>query len=362
MKQPPRAWDSTPGPGQNRDLRPRLWHATKRNAPLLIVLVALAAVGSLANRRAPESPRVPLPHGWAFAPEPGASLCLAVQDDVVWVGGKSGLFRIDRATGRSLGRVDLGLPAIHVRSLAVDQEGALWIGHVDGLIRLANGRRDSFGERDGLPNKRVNALLATGGQLYVGTGAGLVEFANGTFRPLPWAGRLPSPIVNVLFQSSDGALWVGSSSDPKGGVARIVRGEVETLTVGQGLPHPYVQSFVEPEPGWVWVATGQLEKGGAALLPCSGPLVAKAVLHKSDGLAGAKVRSLGVDAEGRVWFGSESDGLAIRGRGGATLVRTISDGLPHNEITSIQRDSDGTMWMTTLKGPVRISKEALPHG
>lgn len=358
MKQQPRA---TKGE-TNREAGRSPLGAAKRHAASLVALVVLAAVGTLANRRPPEVPHAPLPAGWVWAPDSGATLTLALQGGVVWAGGKTGLYRLDRKTGALLEHVALGTAGLHVRSLAVDADGALWVGHLDGLIRYADGRTRSYGERDGLPNKRVNALLAVGARLYVGTGAGLVVLENGTFRTPSWAVRLPSKIVNVLFRSSEGCLWVGSSSDPEGGVARVQEGRVDVIRVGQGLPHPYVQAFAEEAPGRVWAATGQFDKGGAVLLPTTGPMVPLRTLHRSDGLAGEKVRSLGRDADGRMWFGSESDGLAILGSEGASLVLTTRDGLPHNEITAIRRDGEGTMWLATLEGVVRVPKEAIPVG
>lgn len=337
-----------------------LFQAAKKNASILVAVAVLGVVGSVADRGVPDTPQVPLPHGWAVAPQPGATLCLAIEGETVWAGGKNGLHRIDRKTGAWVEAVDLGDPSIHIRSLAVDADGALWIGHVDGLIRLANGAREAFGESDGLPNKRVNALLAAGGRVYVGTAAGLVVFERGRFHRTVWSDQLASRVVNVLYESSEGVLWIGSSSDPTGGVSRVVDGRVDVMRVASGLPHPYVQAFVEPEPGEFWVATGQFEKGGAARVSPTGPLRPSLVLHKSDGLAGAKVRSLGVDAQGDVWFGSESDGLAIRSRlGTETVVITTAQGLPHNEITAIERDSDGAMWLATLAGVVRIDARSV---
>ncbi|MCW5942255.1 MAG: hypothetical protein KIS66_08480 [Fimbriimonadaceae bacterium] len=326
--------------------------------PLWAIAAILAGVGLIgATVRRPPAERAlsPAPHGWVRTLEPGPVLAMAIRGDTLWAGGKRGLFELDAKSGAFRRRVPLPQDPIHIRSLAVGDDGSLWIGHTDGLIRLSEGRTTSWTSNDGLPANRVNVVRVVDGKVLVGTGAGLAERGpSGRWSRSGHTDELVSPVVNALLPASDGALWIGSNSDPKGGLTRISATSVQRWRVSEGLPHPYVQDIVEVAPGVVWVATGQWDQGGAVQFDVRGDRVALGrVLHQEDGLAGAKARSVAVDSNGSLWVGSENDGLAIEERG-SFRVLTERDGLPHNEITTIVRDRFGAMWLGTLNGVVRI--------
>lgn len=162
------------------------------------------------------------------------------------------------------------------------------------------------------------------------------------------------PVVNCLLKASDGSLWVGSSSDPKGGLTRLLEGKAEIWRTENGLPHPYVQDLEEPIPGQVWASTGQLQQGGALCFEMKeGKAVISRVETRKSGLAGEKVRSSGVARSGPVVFGSENDGMAVQKTDGWQVV-TTKEGLPHNEVTAIESDRNGILWIATLEGVVRI--------
>jgi len=81
-------------------------------------------------------------------------------------------------------------------------------------------------------------------------------------------------------------------------------------------------------------------------------------LIKSDGLAGEKVRSIYQDNAGRLWFGSEYDGVTIFDNK-AINIYTVDDGLSDNEVKCMFQDNEGNMWLGTRDGITYISSEAL---
>lgn len=347
---------NAPPEASPRRRRPRsgLWLAVG-------LLAGIALIGATVRRPPAERVLAPAPEGWVRTTEPGTVLALARDGDRLWAGGKQGLFELDAESGELRRRVRLPQDPIHVRSLALDPDGSLWIGHVDGLIRYADEKARGWSSEDGLPADRVNVVRIVEGRVLVGTAAGLAE-RDGADR---WArseltDRLPSPVVNTMLAATDGSLWVGSSSDPKGGLTRIAGDRTQVWRGREGLPHPYVQDLAETEPGVVWAATGYWDQGGAACFVTGkeGATLVRAI-RKRDGLAGEKARSVAADSRGALWIGSESDGLAIQ-RANGFGVLTMRDGLPHNEVTVILRDPTGTMWLGTLNGVVRIASGHLP--
>ena len=76
-------------------------------------------------------------------------------------------------------------------------------------------------------------------------------------------------------------------------------------------------------------------------------------LTKENGLAGGKVRSLYEDRDGRLWFGSEYDGIAVY-TDNRWQVITPNYGLAGWEVKEMVQDSDGVYWLGTEKGLSRI--------
>lgn len=326
----------------------------KKAAPGLSVLTILVLAGFVLHRPPVTKALAAVPPGWTRTLEPGKALALAFREDSVFVGGRDGLFELERKSGRFIRKVDLGPKPPHIRSLAVGRDGSLWIGHLQGVIHWNDRVLRSWSERDGLPAARVNSVKVSGDSVIIGTSRGLARLQDGSWQVMGESRLLASPVVNCILQASDGALWVGSSSDPKGGLTRLAKGKAQVWTAETGLPHPYVQDLEEMPDGSVWASTGQLQQGGAVCFKTTGD---KADITKTEtkrsGLAGEKVRSSGVTHDGRLVFGSENDGLAV-GDGSKWQVLTVEEGLPHNEVTAIETDSDGILWAATLNGVLRI--------
>lgn len=320
----------------------------------MAVLAVLVLAGFVLKRPPVQKSLAPAPPGWTRTLEPGKALALAFINDSVYVGGRDGLYELDRKTGRYIREVDLGAKPPHVRSLAVGTDSSLWIGHLGGLIHWKDSIRTVWTEKEGLPGNRVNAVKALGGEVIIGTSRGLARLRDGAWQVMAENRLLASPVVNCLLRASDGALWVGSSSDPEGGLTRLSDGKAEIWRVANGLPHPYVQDLEEMPDGIVWVSTGQLQEGGAVCFkPSQGRTAVTRRETKKSGLAGEKVRSSGQTQDGRLVFGSENDGMAVWD-GSSWEVFTVKEGLPHNEVTAIETDSDGVLWAATLNGVLRI--------
>lgn len=326
--------------------------------PGVAVVVAVVAIGLAMRSPAPNTELAPAPSGWTRFTETGANICLAVHGDDVLVGGKTGLWKIDRKSNDPAQKVKLPVDPIHIRSLECASDGSLWIGHLDGLIEMKDGQFRQWSKSDGLPGSRVNCIREIRGRMIAGTSGGLVELVDGKWMKPAYADKLASKVVNVICPGDDDDIWIGSSSDPKGGLSRVRGNDVQVWRAKDGLPHPYVQDMLAVPGHSVWVATGQFEVGGVAIFENQGKKAGLVkTISKRDGLAGQKARSLSIDSSGAFWIGSESNGLAIDDKGRFGLW-TVKGGLPHNEITAIRSDQDGNMWLATLNGAVRIDKEA----
>jgi ligand-binding sensor domain-containing protein len=105
--------------------------------------------------------------------------------------------------------------------------------------------------------------------------------------------------------------------------------------------------------GILWVGTGFAGNGGASRFFDG----LWRTWTRSDGLAGGKVRSLFEDRSGRLWFGSEYDGVAVYD-GRRWTVFDVRDGLAGHEVKAIVQDDEGVYWLGTDQGLSRIEEYA----
>lgn len=333
------------------------WKPFMTGTLVLIGIAAFVAVGQVINSWQP-SPE-PLP-GWQIIRPPRGVLALAEQGEIIWAGGRDGVFALDRSTGVVVEELKLDLPLEYVRALLVDGTGVLWIGHRAGLTRYDGSTWRTYTQNDGLPDNRVNALLQDrDGRLWVGTWGGAAVFNGGRWQVLMADDGLADDMVNVMLQDRQGGMWFGSYVAPRGGISYLSGEEWKYFTIENGLPHNNVTSLFEDRDGRGWAGTGFFDRGGACqfTLTAAGWTITR-VYTREDGLAGEKVHSIFQDSEGVFWFGSEYDGVAYFD-GGCWRVFTRADGLAASEVTSIIQDVDGNLWLGTPDGLTRISADAL---
>ena len=104
-----------------------------------------------------------------------------------------------------------GLSNEHIRAIAQDTLGFLWIGTRDALNRYdGHGFRIFRLGESGLPGREINSLLVDdAGALWVATdgGAAVLDWRSGRFRRVP----LPDAPVLALATDAEGGVWAGTA-------------------------------------------------------------------------------------------------------------------------------------------------------
>lgn len=324
-----------------------------------------ALAGGLAYLNRPGAAAA-VPAGWQVWPQPGPTLALALTPHGAYCGGRRGLFRLgpgDSATPVAIPGRSTNAP---VEALLLDRNGALWVGHEQGLsIRTASGWT-TLTERDGLPHRRVRALAGThDGFVWAGTARGAVRlpmdgpWSRADLRRVTTRDGLPHDTVRAILEDDEGGVWFGSQAPSAGGLSRLMDGRWTHWTPAEGLPHTNVTSLLQVADGRLWVGCGYHLEGGAAVFARRAGLWRLERSVPTEELAGAKVRSLCTDGRGRIWLGSEYDGVTVRGTRGTLRILTVRDGLPAMEVMAIARGRDGSMWLGTPAGVVRLRPQAL---
>jgi len=333
---------------------------------VLLWIAAMIAAFFFVGRPGRRSSSKPSPAGWKIWPDVGSIKALAVLPEAVVCGGSAGLFRIAAdGPAQAVPIPGAGRNTV-VYALLWDTDGGLWVGHEDGLSILRDGRWTSLRRGRELPDGSVRAMAATkDGHVWLATTRGAARLpARG-----PWTGDgietlteahgLPDDLLSAVLEDREGGLWFGTHAAPSGGLSRLKDGRWTHWTLRDGLPHADIVCLMLDRSGRLWAGCGLYDRGGAALFaPDSGEWRLDRTIPLVE-LAGPKVRSLWEDDRGRIWIGSEFDGVAVRSGERTIRVLTVKDGLSAQEVMAIAGAPDGAVWLGTIDGLTRIGPEAL---
>lgn len=292
------------------------------------------------------------PHtGWKRFRPPHEISALLLDSSDLWAGGRDGLSRFDWKR-RALLPLPAGTPALkRVRSLGMDRDGTLWVGHGGGVECRTRGSWSHLASAVGA----VQAVLQrSNGEIWVGGELGLARWQNGSFRLLRDSKGLGFEGVDALFEDRDGNLWVSSASALHGGLARLNgQGQWEDFTHAAGLAHPAVAAMMQDREGALWFASGFGNRGGACRMQDGD----WSCLGQKDGLTADRTRFVFQERAGEFWISSETAGLAVQ-RGRRWVILTPDQGMTGWEVKQILEAPDQVFWLATEDGVTAIGGEA----
>ncbi len=265
-----------------------------------------------------------------------------------------------------------------------DRDGGLWISTEErGLVHIHDGRTDVFSQSDGLSGDSVNALFEDReGNFWVGTMTGLDRFRDNAVVTLSVNQGLRNFPRGSFLIDRDGSIWL----DTNDGLSKWKNGRV-TIYRTRGRPVTHMFSLCQDDKGRLWVAgfdgVGYVENdrlipidgvpGGVALSVASGTAgnLWLAFLHRglvqlrgsrmvsqipwtSLGHKDSAVALASDPADGGLWLGFSDGGLVYLKDGQARSSYTARDGLGQGGISSLQLDTDGTLWAATEGGFSRL--------
>lgn len=310
-------------------------------------------------------------------------------DGALWAATTTGLAKIVGTEAWVVTRRE-GLNQDHVRALAVDREGSLWVGsdgtglnrlrrgsvvmvtsekgpeadilmsvyqdaagtmwlasNCGGLVRRQGADVRAFTARDGLPDNCVRALAgAPDGSLWVGTEQGLAHVTGSRItRPVVPA-LVGRPVVS-LAATRDGLVWAGTDN----GLIRLSGTDAALLTTRDGLPGNDVRALLEGRDGSLWLGTlgGGLARLKDGRFTC---------YTRREGLSSNNVLDLQEDADGTLWIGTNGGGLN-RFRDGRFTHFTTANGLFSNGVFRVLDDGRGGLWMGANRGIFRVARHEL---
>ncbi len=305
-----------------------------------------------------------------------ASALLESQDGFLWVGTEAGLVRFDGANFEHYLRINLpGFIHNDIQCLAEGPDGALWIGTSEpGLYRLQRGEIQSFGSKEGLPDRAIRRLLRDhSGTLWVAPVEGsLLRFDGVRFQSASsdavhmriralaedpegtiWVGTAGSGLwrlregrlalaaltaaeITALSVRADGEVLIGTRSQ---GVQVLTEGRLEVPVWAKQLPSKPISSLLVDRQNSLWIG---LEQNGLYRLNQEGRLEAAPA---SLGSRWTPI-SLLEDSSGALWSGSDERGLRVLYPVPFQTV-PVWGGDPEEPARMVCQDAQGTVWCLT---------------
>ncbi|MDE3199444.1 MAG: diguanylate cyclase [Acidobacteriota bacterium] len=260
----------------------------------------------------------------------------------LWVAAESGLNWIAPG-GTDIHRWNpTGAKGIRSGYLAIGNDGAIWVGGVERLIRINPVSLVGRSWRTAQINK---LLIEKSGALWAATKSGLWKFSeDGSGEPR----RIDAPVFThpkgqffTLARDGRGHLWTASED----GVFRLADDGWEKLDTGSTGIHPDQLAF--DGSGYLWAAGPSHD---LMRLRISDNRVVEAHSIRTNEILSQQVVALMSDNRGWMWVGQDA-GLSVFD-GSTWKSYTQEDGLVWNDVDSdaIYEDRDGSIWVGTSGG------------
>ncbi len=263
----------------------------------------------------------------------------------IWVSTAGGLDRFRELPVTTVSTKQ-GLSSDNVHSVIATTDGSTWIATRDGLTRWQKGNTTIFRRADGLPDDMVQSMYQDhAGRIWVFTGHGLAWFNNGRFVSVD---GVPSTEVGSITGDNSGNLWLSGNK----GLSHLREGRLIENLLWTALGHRQQASVImfDQDRGGLWLGFWQ---DGAVEYFMDGQV--RITYTAANGMTKGPVAALRLGRDGAVWAATQNGGVS-RIKDGRITTLTTSNGLPCDRIHWTTEENDGSLWLYTGCGVVRIPR------
>ena len=261
----------------------------------------------------------------------------------IWVATSKGIDRFHDVAVASFSAKE-GLTTDAVSSVFAARDGTVWIGNEGALDFIRQNVVSRITPRDGLPGRDVTSLFEDhAGRLWVGVDSKLAVYERGQFRLIQRSGKNEVGLVTALTEDIDHDIWAYVAGN-NAGLLRIREFRVE-----EEFPQArYAFSLAADPNGGIWMG---LRKGGLARYR-------KGNFESIPTLNTGTITDLLVDPDGSIWAATQRRGLLRLANGQLTFLGT-EQGLPCDEIFSLVKSKEGSLWLYSGCGIIEVAHSEL---
>lgn len=256
-----------------------------------------------------------------------------------------------------------GFLGTRITSLAEDNEGNVWSGSEDeGLFcRMTDGTVKHFtiATLPQLHANHITCLRMRNEELWVGTytgGLSVFNMRSGLWRhyeKTPEEGSLKNNEDNCLLVDDEGRMWIGTTTH-----LFLYDEQKDCFILTEGI-REWINDIIDDHEGNLWLATSH--GGLICYRKCDGQVFTYTHQPKSSSsLCFGTLSCLHLDVDGKLWIGSNEDGLCVLDRKRRQFHHIdSSNGLAGGMICAMISDDDGSIWISTTEGVSKVDRESL---
>jgi signal transduction histidine kinase/ligand-binding sensor domain-containing protein len=261
---------------------------------------------------------------------------LRSSDGSLWVGTLQGLLHVYQ------GRVDkfTGLSGGTVFRIFEDREGSVWVSTQDGLDRFREFAAPTISVEQGLSNSAVHGLQATpDGSIWISAANGLSRWQNGHVTQIANNGLRKT--AYALGRYDRERLWIGAREG-------LFYFDGHRFVSAPGVSGGSIFSMAGDRQGGVWISNDE----GLFYRTPKGAI--QRVGWDRFGHKNPAADLLLDESQGGLWLGFVDGGVAYLSDGQVRSSYNTADGLSNGAVTALQRSSDGVVWVATAGGLSRV--------
>lgn len=232
-----------------------------------------------------------------------------------------------------------------VHSLAINPQGAIFSGTLEGVFRSTDNGQSWTRASDGLTNPDVRCIIAnTAGILFAGTdyyhNGGVFRSTDGGDNWSPVNNGLPGwPIINCFASDSNGHIYAGTQGD---GIFKSTTNGDTWSQINAGLSEMYIYSITLSSTGIIYIGTytgvySSTNNGGS--------------WHHTS-LTSTYAVALSTNLQNYIFVGVQGSGVFRSTDQGNSWIQ-LSNGLTTNQIRTISVNPGDTIFLGTKAGAFR---------
>ena len=231
---------------------------------------------------------------------------------------------------------------VETHGVHVAPDGAVWFGVGTEICRFADGQATVFGEAQGLPLDRWDAIITSGpGRLWVRSSRYLLYWSEPDSRFHAIDAAVPhSADFGAL--ALDRAGWLLAPTD--GGLLRQTEDGWQRIGQAQGLVMDATSAVLQDREGSIWIGMP-----GAGIAQMQGDATWQS-WTEADGLSNESVWDIEPDGRGALWIGTDRGLSRMPAGEEGWRVWTRAQGLGGDRVRAVTRADDGGIWLGSSPG------------
>ncbi len=203
-----------------------------------------------------------------------------------------------------------------------------------------------YNEQNGLPTSEANVVLQTSdGYIWIGSYGGLIRYDGSTFRNYSLEGAISSSSIRSLYEDSKSRLWIGTNDM---GVILLENNTFTSVRCADDNHFLCIRDFTEISDGTIYAASNS----GVAKIDGT-----ELIALETEGFTGETVYSIARDSHDRLWTAMSSGKCLIVDKNGAILreIKYSDIGLD-SDIYAVESNANGDIFVGSLQSTLsRVS-------